>query len=154
MNRFTSLGAAALTLGLVGVLVSACNRGREAEDGYDQQGGQYGQQGYGQPGYGQPGYGQPGYGQPGYGQPGYGQPGYGQPGYGQPGYGQPGVPPPATAAAPASPLALPCSNDAICFPNKCNLQTQKCAFPCASVADCTQGLNCVAPMPVCVPAGQ
>ena len=143
MNRFTSLGAAALTLGLAGVLVSACNRGREAEDGYDQQG-QYGQPGYGQQGQ----YPQQGYGQPGYGQPGYGQP---QPGYGQPGYGQPGAPPPAAAAAPASPLALPCQNDTPCFPSRCNLQTQKCAFPCASAADCTAGFSCVAPMPVCVP---
>src|SRR5882724_8344217 len=79
---------AALAIGALAVIVSACDRGRDANDPSQVQ---PPQPGYGQPqpGYGQP---QPGYGQP---QPGYGQPqpGYGQPqpGYGQPqpGYGQP-----------------------------------------------------------------
>jgi hypothetical protein len=105
----------------------------------------YGQQGYGQPGYGQPGYGQPGYGQPGYGQPGYGQPGYGQPGYGQPGYGQP--PPTAPQSSPFQ--LLPCQSDAGCGTFRCNMQTQKCAAPCAGPQDCQTGSGCVAG--VCIP---
>src|SRR5262249_20391484 len=123
--------------------------------------GQPGQPGYGQPppayGQPQPGYGQPqpGYSQP---QPGYGQPqpGYGQPppayGQPQPGYSQPGAAPANTAAP--SPLALPCQNDMVCGTHKCNLQTGRCAFPCASNADCAANFSCMGaggPTALCVP---
>jgi len=152
---------AALAFGAFGLLSVGCSRGRDAEDA---SGAEYGNQnpyaqqpGYGQPAYGQPGYGQQPYGQPGYGQqqP-YGQPppaGYGQPGYGQQtGYGQQQAP-----AAPPSPLALPCQNDSICGTHKCNLQSGRCAFPCASNNDCAQGLSCLGaggPTAICVPGGQ
>jgi hypothetical protein len=97
--------------------------------------------------YGQPGYGQPG--QPGYGQP--GQPGYGQPA--QPGYGQPGQPQPGQMSVPG-PTALACQNDSQCMTHHCNLQYQKCAFPCQSDADCIQGTMCMValgPAAACVP---
>jgi hypothetical protein len=151
-----------------GLLLTACDRNQQAENptgqpqpvSYDQYGNpiypQPTQPGYGQPA--QPGYGQPA--QPGYGQPGYGQPGYGQPaqpGYGQPGYGQPAqpaappvAPQPTAPAAPPSPLAAPCQSDLICGTHKCNLQTQRCAFPCANAAtDCAPGMGCLAG--VCLP---
>jgi len=155
---------AALTIGAIAMIASACDRGRDANDPSQVQPGQPGYGQPGQPGYGQPGYGQPGYGQPpppGYGQPqpGYGQPqpGYGQPqpGYGQPqpGYGQPQ--PTATATSlPPSPLALPCQNDSVCIAYKCNLQTQRCAMPCASNNDCAGGFNCMgagSATAICVP---
>ncbi len=156
-----SHGTAAVSMVVAAAVVaSACSRGRDADDPSEyanQPGGQppgYGQPGYGQPGYGQPGYGQPGYGQP---QPGYGQPGYGQPqpGYGQPPPGQmPPAQPPATAAP--SPLALPCQNDFVCGTNRCNMQTGRCAFPCAAPTDCAAGFSCMGaggPMALCVPGG-
>jgi hypothetical protein len=122
-------------LGLLGIAAAACAR-KDAQDpsqqqpvGYDQYGNPiYGQQQGGAP---QPGYGQP---QPGYGQP---QPGYGQP---QPGYGQPQ---PTATATQANPLALPCQSDITCGTHKCNLQTGRCAFPCASVQDCAAGMGCM-----------
>ncbi|MFO0756229.1 MAG: hypothetical protein U0359_07040 [Byssovorax sp.] len=177
---------AALALGLFSIAAAGCDRGRDANDPSTQQGayGQPGQPGYGQAGYaqpGQPGYGQPGqpgygqpqpgYGQPGYGQPqpgygqpqpGYGQPqaGYGQPqpGYGQPqpGYGQQPAPPPAQPTAAPSPLALPCQSDLTCGLNRCNMQTGRCAFPCASNADCAAGFSCMGaggPAALCIPGG-
>ncbi len=124
--------------GLLGFL--ACDRNQQPDPNYPQQP----QPGYGQPGYGQPqpGYGQPGYGQP---QPGYGQPGYGQPQPGQPGYGQPQPSQPG-------PLALPCQSDFTCGTHKCNLQAQRCAFPCAnSMTDCAAGMGCL--NGICVPGG-
>ncbi|HSN99253.1 MAG TPA: hypothetical protein VLS89_13250 [Candidatus Nanopelagicales bacterium] len=138
-----------LALGGIGLLAMGC-RGRDADDPseLDQQGNAYGQPGQ-QP-YGQQPYGQPGYGQQPYGQPGYGQ----QP---APGYGQQPPPGQAPAAAPASPLALPCQNDMICGTHKCNLQTGKCAFPCAATTDCAAGFSCMGaggPTAICVPGGQ
>ncbi|MFP6683162.1 MAG: hypothetical protein VB934_00545 [Polyangiaceae bacterium] len=131
-------------------MLGACDRNQQPETpngqvqpiGYDQ---------YGNPIYPQPGQpGQPP--APGYGQP--PAPGYGQPpapGYGQPpapGYGQP--PAPAAPAAPPSPLAAPCQSDLICGTHKCNIQTQRCAFPCANAAtDCAPGMACTAG--VCLP---
>ena len=87
-------------------------------------------------------------------------------GYQQPppgGYQQPppqatyGQPPPATGptAAPAGsmatpgPLALPCQNDGACGLHRCNVQFQKCAFPCQTPVDCAAGNNCV--VGVCAP---
>ncbi len=50
------------------------------------------------------------------------------------------------------PLALPCT--AGCGLAKCNVQYQKCAFPCASSdADCIQGAMCNAMTGLCLPKG-
>ena len=55
-----------------------------------------------------------------------------------------------TAPAAASPLALPCQSDGgVCGTHKCNLQTQKCSFPCAAPTDCMAGFTCMAG--VCLP---
>ncbi len=145
---------AALFLGLVAALVTACDRNRGLDDPSTQQG--YPPQGYPQ----QPGYPpqQPGYPQ----QQAYPPPqqGYQQP-YPQqpPGYQQPqqGYPQPAAAptAAP-SPLALPCSSDMTCGTHRCNLQTGRCAFPCTANTDCTGGFSCMGaggPTAICVPGG-
>ena len=95
------------------------------------------------------------YGQPG--QPGYppqpGQPGYEQPG--QQGYPQqqPGAPAPGQMATPG-PTALACQNDSQCMTHRCNMQYQKCAFPCLSDADCIQGATCFVaggPAAACLP---
>jgi hypothetical protein len=78
---------------------------------------------------------------------------------GQPGM-QPGAPPPAaTAPAPGQmavpgPTALACQNDSQCMTHRCNLQYQKCAFPCQSDADCIQGTSCLMPgqpLSACMP---
>ena len=136
-----TLASVALAAGLVVVLVPGCSRGRDAEDASEyQQGqpppGQYGGQPYG----GQP--------QPGYGQqappPGYGQPAP-APGQAAPASGQP------------SPFALPCQTDATCGTHKCNVQAQKCAWPCASNVDCAAGFSCMGaggPTAMCIPGGQ
>lgn len=68
----------------------------------------------------------------------------GQPGYQQPGY-QPAT---ATSAVPGQlatpgPTALACSNDGQCMFHHCNMQYQKCAFPCVSDTDCIQGAHCM-----------
>src|SRR5262245_12537503 len=122
--------AAILVLG-AGIVSSACSRGRDAEEPTDE----YGNNAYGQQQPGQ--YGQPPPGQ--YGQPPPGQ--YGQPPPGQYGQPPPGQPPPQTA--PPSPLALPCQSDLTCGTHKCNLQTQRCAFPCAAPTDCAAGFSCM-----------
>lgn len=149
---------AALVLGL---LVTACDRGRGADDPSVQQGqygapqGQYGQpqQGYPPQGYQQP---QQGYPPQGYQQPPQGYPQQPQQGYPQqPQQGYPQQPQPAPAAAP-SPLALPCSSDITCGTHRCNAQTGRCAFPCASNADCAGGFSCMGaggPTAICVPGG-
>ena len=57
---------------------------------------------------------------------------------------------PTTTAAPAGgqmatpgPLALPCTSDSACGFARCNVQYQKCAFPCASTElDCMPGSAC------------
>src|SRR5262245_20438053 len=77
----------------------------------------------------------------------YGQPG--QPGqYPPPGPAPaPGPYPPAPGPGPApapaatmatpSPIATPCQNDGPCLTHHCNMQYQKCAFPCVnSEVDC------------------
>jgi hypothetical protein len=125
-------------IGLCGTMLGACDRNQQPDVpngqaqpiGYDQ---------YGNPIYPPPG--QPA--APGYGQP--AAPGYGQPA--APGYGQPAAPAPA---APPSPFAAPCQSDLICGTHKCNIQTQRCAFPCANAAtDCAPGMACTAG--VCLP---
>jgi len=151
MNVSRSLG---LLLALAGLTVLACEREAEDPAGYPQPTGydQYGNPIYPDPNnpYGQqpqPGYGQ----QP---QPYPTQPGYGQPQpYPQP-YPQPGstapVPQPTATAAP-NPLALPCQSDIVCGTHKCNLQTGRCAFPCAGPQDCAAGMGCLNGL--CVPGG-
>ncbi len=150
-HHVTAAVGAALVLGL---LVTACDRGRGADDPSQQP--QYGQpqQGYPPPqGYQQApqGYQQApqGYPQQGYPQP---QP---QQGYPQPQQGYPQQPQAAPAAAP-SPLALPCQSDITCGTHRCNPQTRRCAFPCASNADCAGGFSCMGaggPTALCVPGG-
>jgi hypothetical protein len=99
---------------------------------------------------------------------------YGQQPYPQQGYPQqqPGAYPqqpaqggaPATTGAPApaggqmatpGPLAFPCQNDSACGLARCNVQFQKCAFPCAnSAVDCIQGSQCNTATGFCLPGGQ
>ena len=59
-----------------------------------------------------------------------------------------------TAAAAASPppnaLATPCKSDAECIGARCNLQAQKCQFPCGSNNDCQTGWACM--MGACAPS--
>jgi len=78
-----------------------------------------------------------------------------------PGYApqQGGAPQPVpTATVAPSPLALPCQNDLICGTHKCNLQSQRCAFPCAANTDCASGFTCMGAggaTAICIPgAGQ
>lgn len=71
----------------------------------------------------------------------------GQPGYQQPGY----QPAPAASAVPGQlatpgPTALACQSDANCMFHHCNMQYQKCAFPCLSDTDCIQGAHCMTAM--------
>jgi hypothetical protein len=84
------------------------------------------------------------------------QPGYpAQPYPAQPGY--PAQPYPAQPAAPASTmavpgaLALPCQSDSSCLMGRCNVQYQKCAFPCQSAADCATGAACNTMSGLCLP---
>lgn len=60
-------------------------------------------------------------------------------------------PQPSTAGTMATPgpLALPCQNDGACGTHKCNMQFQKCAFPCQTAVDCGSGFNCM--MGICAP---
>ncbi|MDF2693654.1 MAG: hypothetical protein K0S65_2037 [Labilithrix sp.] len=101
------------------------------------------------PAPGQQPYGQP---QPGYPQP--GQPGYPPPGQALPAQtGQPGAPVPGQMSTPG-PTALACQNDSQCMTHRCNVQFQKCAFPCQSDADCIQGTTCFVaggPAAACLP---
>ncbi len=83
-------------------------------------------------------------------------PGYQQPGYQQPGYQPtPTAPPGANGAmATPGPTALACQNDSQCMTHRCNMQFQKCAFPCISDNDCIQGTMCFTaggPAAICMP---
>ena len=74
-----------------------------------------------------------------------------------------GTPAPvATAPAPASTapagvmatpnaFALPCTNDSACGLARCNVQFQKCAFPCVGPVDCAAGASCNAVTGLCLP---
>src|SRR5579871_6047677 len=91
--------------------------------------GQYPQQGYPQGQYPPPGYGQP-----------QGAPGQ----YPAPTATSPTAPPAATGQmATPGPLAFQCQNDVPCGTHHCNMQYQKCAFPCASAVDCISPNTCV-----------
>lgn len=59
----------------------------------------------------------------------------------------------STLATPGA-LALPCQNDAACGLGRCNVQYQKCAFPCVSQNDCAQGASCNAMTGLCLPGAQ
>ncbi len=60
---------------------------------------------------------------------------------------------PAVAGTMATPgpLALPCQSDAQCAFARCNVQFQKCAFPCLSAVDCAAGAACNAATGLCLP---
>jgi hypothetical protein len=66
---------------------------------------------------------------------------------------------PATPAAPAAAgtmatpnaFALPCQNDQSCGFAKCNVQFQKCAFPCQGAVDCAAGASCNTVTGLCLP---
>jgi len=64
-----------------------------------------------------------------------------------------------TAAAPVGtmatpgPFALPCTSDASCGLARCNVQFQKCAFPCAGPVDCAAGNTCNTLTGLCLPPG-
>ncbi|MES1176354.1 MAG: hypothetical protein ABUL62_18670 [Myxococcales bacterium] len=55
------------------------------------------------------------------------------------------------AMATPGPLALPCTSDASCGFARCNVQFQKCAFPCASAVDCAAGAACNTMTGLCLP---
>lgn len=166
--RHPRLVAGTLVLGalVMGTFVAACTEGRNAQDPSQQPQQPYDpnnpyaqqQQQYGQPApYGQQGQypQQQGYPQQGYPQQGYPQQGQPYPQQ-QPGQYPQGAPTATTTAA--SPLALPCQNDLICGAHKCNLQSQRCAFPCTANTDCAAGFACMGAggaTAICVPgAGQ
>jgi hypothetical protein len=48
---------------------------------------------------------------------------------------------PSTLAVPG-PEAASCTSDATCMNHRCNSRFGKCAFPCASDADCVRGTSC------------
>jgi hypothetical protein len=48
----------------------------------------------------------------------------------------------ATGSPPPSPIATACKADADCIGARCNLQAQKCQFPCGSNTDCQTGWAC------------
>jgi hypothetical protein len=60
---------------------------------------------------------------------------------------------PAAAGTMATPnaFALPCQNDQSCGFAKCNVQFQKCAFPCQSAVDCAAGASCNTVTGLCLP---
>lgn len=60
---------------------------------------------------------------------------------------------PAAAGTMATPnaFALPCQNDQACGFAKCNVQFQKCAFPCQSAVDCAAGASCNTVTGLCLP---
>jgi hypothetical protein len=60
---------------------------------------------------------------------------------------------PAAGGTMATPnaFALPCQNDQSCGFAKCNVQFQKCAFPCQSAVDCAAGASCNTVTGLCLP---
>jgi hypothetical protein len=67
--------------------------------------------------------------------------------------GAPAAAAPGQMATPG-PLALPCQNDSSCGLAHCNVQFQKCAFPCQSATDCIQGSSCNTMSGLCLPFAQ
>jgi hypothetical protein len=62
----------------------------------------------------------------------------------------PGAPATGVMATPNA-FALPCQNDQSCGFAKCNVQFQKCAFPCQSAVDCAAGASCNTVTGLCLP---
>jgi hypothetical protein len=62
----------------------------------------------------------------------------------------PGAAPAGVMATPG-PFALPCTSDASCGLARCNVQFQKCAFPCAGPVDCAAGAACNPLTGLCLP---
>ena len=62
----------------------------------------------------------------------------------------PGAAPAGTMATPNA-FALPCTSDASCGLGRCNVQFQKCAFPCAGPVDCSAGATCNTMTGLCLP---
>lgn len=58
--------------------------------------------------------------------------------------------PVGTMATPGA-FALPCTSDASCGLARCNVQFQKCAFPCAGPIDCAAGATCNTMTGLCLP---
>jgi hypothetical protein len=59
---------------------------------------------------------------------------------------------PATGAmATPNAFALPCQNDQSCGFARCNVQFQKCAFPCQGAVDCAAGASCNTVTGLCLP---
>lgn len=58
---------------------------------------------------------------------------------------------PAGAMATPNAFALPCTSDASCGLGRCNVQFQKCAFPCAGPVDCAAGATCNTLTGLCLP---
>jgi hypothetical protein len=58
---------------------------------------------------------------------------------------------PAGVMATPGPFALPCTSDASCGLARCNVQFQKCAFPCAGPVDCAAGAQCNPLTGLCLP---
>src|SRR6478609_1651260 len=63
----------------------------------------------------------------------------------------PGAAAPAGAMATPNAFALPCTSDASCGLGRCNVQFQKCAFPCAGPVDCAAGATCNPLTGLCLP---
>ena len=55
---------------------------------------------------------------------------------------QPTAAAPAGGSPPPSAIATACRSDADCIGARCNLQAQKCQFPCGSNTDCQTGWAC------------
>ena len=73
-----------------------------------------------------------------------------QPGaYPQQPAGQPTAAAPATGSPQPNAIATACRSDADCIGARCNLQAQKCQFPCGSNTDCQTGWACT--MGACTP---
>jgi hypothetical protein len=60
---------------------------------------------------------------------------------------------PAAAGTMATPnaFALPCQNDQSCGFARCNVQFQKCAFPCQGPVDCAANATCNTVTGLCLP---
>jgi hypothetical protein len=58
---------------------------------------------------------------------------------------------PTGAMATPNAFALPCTSDASCGLGRCNVQFQKCAFPCAGPVDCAAGATCNTLTGLCLP---
>jgi len=63
----------------------------------------------------------------------------------------PGAAAPAGTMATPNAFALPCTNDSACGLARCNVQFQKCAFPCAGPVDCAAGAACNTVTGLCLP---